>query len=474
MSERCDCYANGIIIIAIKGSKFVENFTFPQISSRAQPLCIYPSLRSPNIMEAMLPVLISCNITVLNCSDIQEWWGPKSLQGHEDTSIRPAKIHFENKMIKDLQGRLRKTISFQPPLEDSGFTYGFNSDSIGYWLKYWAEEYPFKEREAYLNQFPQFKTNIQGLDIHFIHVKPKVQSHKNVIPLLLLHGWAGSIREFYDAIPLLTADSKDRDFAVELIAPCLPGFGFSDPTLRQGLGAAQMAIIMRNLMHRLGFKRFYIQGGDWGGFIGSDIATLFPQEVLGFHTNWALVTSSAPALNSLQPVAPLIMEETGYLHIAATRPDTVGIALTDSPAGLLAFLLEKFSTSVKHENRQLADGGLHNTFTPETLIDDVMFYWTTRSMPTSLRLYAENFNKKYQALGVERTPTTVPTWVTQGKYELTHQSAEILKTKYQNLLNATSLDFGGHFFALELPQFYSENVLTALKAFRIWHQTHKA
>ncbi|KAI5645212.1 alpha/beta hydrolase fold domain-containing protein [Phthorimaea operculella] len=425
-------------------------------------------------LMSVLALINSLDIRVFNESHIQEWWGPKELQGREDTSIRPAKIHFDNKMIKDLQKRLRRTISFDPPLEDSGFTYGFNSDAIGYWIKYWAEEYPFKQREAYLNQFPQFKTNIQGLDIHFIHVKPKVKSKKEVIPLLILHGWAGSIREFYDAIPLLIADSRDRDFVVEVIVPCLPGFGFSDPTNRQGLGAAHMAVIMRNLMHRLGFERFYIQGGDWGGFIGSNIATIFPQEVLGFHTNWALVMSSAPALRSLVPVAPLIMEETGYLHIAATKPDTLGIALTDSPAGLLAFLLEKLSTSVDHSNRQLADGGLHNTFPPETLIDDVMFYWTTRSMATSIRLYAENFNKKYQALGVERTPTTVPTWVTQGKFELNFQPAEILKTKYQNLLNATSLDFGGHFFAMELPQVYSENVLIALKAFRAWHQTQKA
>ncbi|KAI5645213.1 juvenile hormone epoxide hydrolase [Phthorimaea operculella] len=168
------------------------------------------------------------NSTSIASLDFNEWWGPTALKGHEDTSVRPAQIHFDDEMIKDLQERLRNHISFQPPLEDSGFSYGFNSDSIESWLNYWAEEYPFKEREAYLNQFPQFKTNIQGLDIHFIRIKPTVTSDKEVIPLLLLHGWPGSIREFFDAIPLLTAESQDRDFAVELIVPCLPGFGFSD------------------------------------------------------------------------------------------------------------------------------------------------------------------------------------------------------------------------------------------------------
>ncbi|KAJ2947087.1 hypothetical protein O0L34_g16432 [Tuta absoluta] len=426
-------------------------------------------------MEAILAlssVLVSAHNSSVAPLDLNEWWGPKTLIGYEDTSVRPAQIHFDDEMIKDLQDRLRKHVPFQPPLEDSAFTYGFNSDSIEYWLNYWAEKYPFKEREAYLNQFPQFKTNIQGLDIHFIRAKPQVPNSKEVIPLLLLHGWPGSIREFYDAIPLLTADSLDRDFAVEVIVPSLPGFGFSDPTVRQGLGAAQMAVIMRNLMHRLGFERFYVQGGDWGGFIGSNIATIFPNEVLGFHTNWALVLSSPQAVMSLLPSTSLILEETGYFHIAATKPDTIGIALTDSPAGLLAFILEKFSTGVTPFNRQLTDGGLCNTFAPETLIDDVMFYWTTRSMASSLRIYAETFNKKYQALGIEGTPTTVPTWVTQGKFELSNQPENILKTKYQNLLNATSLDFGGHFLAMEHPIVFSENVLTALKAFRVWHQTH--
>ncbi|KAJ2947090.1 hypothetical protein O0L34_g16435 [Tuta absoluta] len=429
--------------------------------------------------DAILPILTSLlikdNISTFDSAslDLQEWWGPKSLQGNEDISIRPDPIRFEKGMIKDLKQRLRQHVKFQPPLENANFTYGFNSNALGFFINYWAEEYPFEEREAYLNKFPQFKTNIQGLDIHFIHVKPKAPANKKVIPLLILHGWPGSIREFYDAIPLLTADSPDRDFAVEVVVPCLPGFGFSDATTRQGFGAIQKAVMLRNLMHRLGHEQFYVQGGDWGGIIGSYIATIFPKEILGFHANWGVVLS-AIGLRSLIPLGEVLLAKTGYLHLAATKPDTYGMAFSDSPAGTLTFVLDGFSSGVTPDNANKPDGGLHDTFPPVALIDDVMFYWAKRKVTTAMRLYSETFNKKTQNSGIDGTRTPVPVWVTQGQHEFTKMGPEILKTKYDNLLNVSSLDFGGHFLAMQLPEVYSENVLTALKAFIDWHLSNKA
>ncbi|KPJ20778.1 Juvenile hormone epoxide hydrolase [Papilio xuthus] len=134
-------------------------------------------------------------------------------------------------MIKDLKDRLKSHRPYIPPLEGVGFEYGFNSKQMNSWVKYWAEEYPFAAREQLFNKYPQFKTNIQGLDIHFIRVKPEVPAGVQTVPLLLLHGWPGSVREFDAAIPLLTAVSKDRDFALELIVPSLPGYGFSSVCL---------------------------------------------------------------------------------------------------------------------------------------------------------------------------------------------------------------------------------------------------
>ncbi|XP_049881309.1 juvenile hormone epoxide hydrolase-like [Pectinophora gossypiella] len=422
--------------------------------------------------------------------DLNEWWGPPGMI--QDESIRPARIFFDDEMIKDLQYRLRNHITFQPPLEGAGFTYGFNSDALPDWLSYWAEEYPFKQREEFLNQFPQYKTNIQGLDIHFIWVR-QPPTHKEVVPLLLLHGWPGSIREFYEMIPMVTADDDSRDFVVELIVPCLPGFGFSDAATRPGLGGGQMAVLFRNLMHRLGYTKYYLQGGDWGAIITGFMAVLFPREVLGYHTNWGVVPSLealgltlvgavfphlvippelASRLYPLTDTLASLIEKTGYFHEHATKPDTVGIAMTDSPAGLLAYILEKFSGAVDAANKVLPDGGLHNTFTREQLVDNLMMYWGTRSFTTAIRIYAETANRKHYAVGLEGASTKVPTWVVQAKTEFTYQPPEILSLKYRNLLNTTVLDFGGHFLALEHPQVLTCSVFEALEAFRRWHRNN--
>ncbi|KPI98602.1 Juvenile hormone epoxide hydrolase [Papilio xuthus] len=423
--------------------------------------------------------------------DLDEWWGPDQLKTKQDTSIKPFKIKFDETMIKDLKDRLKSHRPYIPPLEGVGFEYGFNSKQMNSWVKYWAEEYPFAAREQLFNKYPQFKTNIQGLDIHFIRVKPEVPAGVQTVPLLLLHGWPGSVREFDAAIPLLTAVSKDRDFALELIVPSLPGYGFSSPAVRPGLGADKMAVVFRNLMHRLGFKKFYVQGGDWGGIITGNMATLFPQDVLGYHSN--IVFSMTPRttliqiLGSIYPplvvssdladrMYPLsqkfsyLVEEMGYLHIQSTKPDTVGVALTDSPSGLLAYILEKFSTWTKPEYKLLADGGLYSKFTKEQLIDNLMMYWATNSITTSMRLYSETFNKRYTGLKLDEVPTPVPTWLLQAKNEISYLPGWIVKSKYVNLINETIVNDGGHFFAMEMPKFFAEDVLKAIGEFRKWHK----
>ncbi|KAI5630694.1 juvenile hormone epoxide hydrolase [Phthorimaea operculella] len=160
--------------------------------------------------------------------DLNAWWGPKSLKNKQDDSVRPMKIEFKKQMIEELKQYLKSSRKFAPPLEGVGFEYGFNTNNMDSWLKYWAEEYNFQEREQFFNQYESYQTLIQGLNIHFIHVKPQVSEEVEVVPMLLLHGWPGSVREFYETIPLLTAVDKTRNFALELIIPSLPGFGWSD------------------------------------------------------------------------------------------------------------------------------------------------------------------------------------------------------------------------------------------------------
>ncbi|XP_068624269.1 juvenile hormone epoxide hydrolase-like [Battus philenor] len=427
--------------------------------------------------------------------DLEEWWGPEQLRLKQDTSLKPFQVKFSEAMIKDLKERLKAHRPYVPPLEGVGFEYGFNSKQMSSWIKYWAEEYPFAEREKVFNKYPQFKTNIQGLDIHFIRVKPEVPSGVETVPLLLLHGWPGSVREFDAAIPLLTAVSKDRDFAVELIIPSLPGYGFSSAAVRPGLGPDKMAVVLRNLMNRLGFKKYYVQGGDWGALITSNIATFFPQEVLGYHTNMAFSSTtrvfllqlfgsiypplvvSNDLVHRMYPMSKIyanLMEEMGYMHLQATKPDTIGVALTDSPSGLLAYILEKFSTWTKPGNKYLPDGGLGSSFTKEQLIDNLMMYWTTNCITTSMRLYAEASNKRYFALKIDEIPTPVPTWIVQAKNEIAFTPAWMMSFKYPNLVNETILDDGGHFLAMELPQEFSRNVLSALVAFRAHAQSKRS
>ncbi|XP_037303636.1 juvenile hormone epoxide hydrolase isoform X2 [Manduca sexta] len=393
-------------------------------------------------------------------------------------------------MIRDLRHRIWSQRRVVPPLNGVGFEYGFNSNQLYPWLKYWAEEYPFKEREDFINQYPQYKTNIQGLHIHFIHVKPVVHPGKEVVPLLILHGWPGSVREFYETIPHLTAVSKHRDFAVEIIAPSLPGFGFSDSAVRPGLGATEMGVVFRNLMRRLGHQKFYIQGGDWGSYIGQSMATLFPKEVLGYHTNLAVaLTPKAFALTLMGAafppavVDPLLADrmypllhhilwlitETGYMHLQSTKPDSLGVAMTDSPGGLMAYFLQMFSSGTRRKNVFKEDGGLHSYYPRAHLIDNLMMYWVPNSITTSFRIYAETINLRNLAMRVHEIPTPVPTCTIHAKDEILYQSPPILQTKFPNLLNSTVLFDGGHFLALEMPELFADNVLNAIATFRNWH-----
>ncbi|KAF2879072.1 hypothetical protein ILUMI_27107 [Ignelater luminosus] len=217
-----------------------------------------------------------------------------------------------------------------------------------------------------------------------------------------------------ELIPILTTPQKDYDFAFEVIAPSLPGFAFSDGAAKTGLGAVQMGAIFKNLMHRLGHEKFYMQGGDWGAVIVSNMATLFPDNILGLHSNMCFAKGTIPTikilLGSICPslvvdeeykhkMYPLLeklqfnIEENGYFHLQATKPDTVGIAVAQSPAGLAAYILEKFSTLTNATYKSYEDGGLLEKFTYEELIDNLMLYWLINSFTTSVRIYAESFTK---------------------------------------------------------------------------------
>ncbi|XP_073412347.1 epoxide hydrolase 1-like isoform X3 [Dendrobates tinctorius] len=316
------------------------------------------------------------------------WWGPgeKPLTHGDDTRLRPFVIEASFADIEDLHRRLDST-RFFPPLEDSRFCYGFNPSHLRTVISYWRNKYDWSKQVEILNKYAHYKTTIEGLDIHFIHVKP---SHLNpgqkVHPLLMVHGWPGSFYEFYHILPMLTDPGNhglDPNIVFEVICPSIPGYGFSEAPSKQGFSALAAARIFYKLMLRLGFREFYLQGGDWGSRITTLLSQMKPQSVKGLHLNFVMLpTGGLARLKSLligrylpwlvgltkEDVRRLypymeknvfrIMRETGYLHIQATKPDTIGSALNDSPAGLAAYILEKFSTWTDYSFTELEDGGL--------------------------------------------------------------------------------------------------------------------
>ncbi|KAH8402034.1 hypothetical protein KR009_009316 [Drosophila setifemur] len=426
--------------------------------------------------------------------DNNAYWGPKLKEPYqENKAILPYDISVNPEVIEDLKKQLSRPLKAHEPLEGVAFEYGFNAKHLAKVVKYWRDTYLAKwgEREQYLKKLDHYQTEIQGLKIHFIHAKPtevKGQKAKKVLPLLLMHGWPGTVREFYDFIPLLTTPSDKSDYVFEVIAPSLPGYGWSQGSSKTGFGVAQVAVVMRNLMLRLGFNKFVVQGGDWGSLIGSNVASLFPENVLGYHSN--MCSNNSP-LGSLKLLASgifpsffgpadsryahfykglgdlfaTIMEEMGYAHIQASKPDTIGNALIDNPVGLASYILEKFSTWTNPEYRKLPDGGLTKKFTYDQLLDNVMIYYVTNSITTSMRLYSESMNKGQLALKVDSVPIQAKAGCTNFLHEITHVPECQLANKFPNLIHVTHYEDGGHFPAFEVPQqLYEDFVAFVQKA----------
>ncbi|XP_044760197.1 juvenile hormone epoxide hydrolase 1-like [Coccinella septempunctata] len=415
------------------------------------------------------------------------WWGPGG-KDVDDVTIRPFKIAVPDEVILDLKTRLKNTRTPIPPLEGAKHTYGISSTVTKSVLDFWLNKYDWKKREQFLNQYPQFKTKIQGLDIHFLHVKPKKIEGLRVFPLLLIHGWPGSVREFYEIIPLLTTPQKDRQFVYEVIVPSLPGYGFSEAAVRPGLGAAQMAVIFKNLMNRLNIQKYYVQGGDWGSMIVNYMAVLYPQQVIGMHSNSCFsdmpITNLKKIVYGLKPslivdkkyehlVYPMsivlanMILESGYLHLQATKPDTVGTALNDSPVGLAAYILEKFITWTNPSFKEREDGGLTEKYKMEDLLDNIMIYWVTGTITSSMRLYSESFNSAHYSLQLSKIPVSVPSGCSRFAHDIVFAPTALLEDKFPNLLHVTDHD-AGHFAAFEVPEVlakdiydFTEKVLTA-------------
>lgn len=305
------------------------------------------------------------------------------------------------------------------------------------------------------------------------------------LAVLLLHGWPGSFREFYPLLDALSSPDSSTP-RLDLIVPSLPGYAWSSAAVRPGLGVPQMAVILAGLMRRLGHERYYVQGGDWGSQIASAMAAMYPRHVAGLHLNLCLprtrkthiyhaLASVWPAFfmeqrfaDRLYPLSSFLSRmllETGYFHIQATKPDTVGAALADSPAGLAAYVLEKFSTGTNPAYRHAPGGGLTNNFSYDDLLDNVMVYWLTNSMTSAMRLYAENYTPENRALDVENVRVRVPTWCARFPHDFGYYPDWMIRHRYPELRGASDFDRGGHFASMEVPLLLASDMLLAIRTF---------
>lgn len=337
---------------------------------------------------AFLPIPSDLNIN-------RNWGSNNETKIHSDeVAPQPFKIVFSEQKIKELKATIAIQMETLPePLEGAKNEYGLNLRKLKEIANYWKDSYlaMFDERLKYMNRFPNFITQVQGLHIHYVHVIPENPTEKKIVPILLLHGWPSSFLDFYEMIPFLS-EIETNGIVFECIVPSLPGHGFSGAAKTPGLGITETAILLRNLMVKLGKDQFYVQGGDWGSYIGKTMTSFFPGNVLGLHSNWlaigtpfrlvkAAIATICPKswfvqqpehCNWFFPISAMfiqILKESGQIHQHVTKPDTIGAALSSNPLGLAAYILQTYSSWGNSDFERIE--GL-DSYNLDRLIDNVM------------------------------------------------------------------------------------------------------
>jgi pimeloyl-ACP methyl ester carboxylesterase len=333
---------------------------------------------------------------------------------------------------------------------------------------YWRNGFNWRQQEAALNQLPQYRVSIEGLNIHFVHVRGKSPAP---IPLIISHGWPGSFIEMIKLIPLLTdpaAHGGKAEDAFDVVVPSLPGYGFSDRPREKGINQNKIAALWVRLMEELGYKRFAAQGGDWGSIISIVLGLDYPERIIGLHVNYiAGRFLLGGTLNQPQEdkVATAFLHELrgwweregGYSHIQSTRPQTLGYGLNDSPVGLAAWVVEKF--------RVWSDcgGDVESVFTRDELLTNVMIYWVTQTMPSSTRLYYESRQRPLSLSPGNRVKP--PVAVTLFPKEIGMPPRELAE-RGLNIARWSEMPRGGHFAAMEEPELLAQDIREFFRGLR--------
>jgi pimeloyl-ACP methyl ester carboxylesterase len=389
-------------------------------------------------------------------------------------AIRPFRLTVPDADLADLHDRLDRT-RWPDQLPGVGWCYGVPADYLRELVRHWRHGYDWRAAEARLNEWPQFTTTIDGANVHFAHIR---SPEPDATPLLLTHGWPGSIVEFLDVVGPLTdpaAHGGDPADAFHVVVPSIPGFGLSGPTAEPGWEAGRVADAWAELMRRLGYERFGAQGGDWGAAISRELGRAHPDRVVGVHLNLlpGAQATEEPTEEELAALGPEERERTlaswrgwqawssegtGYAVLQATRPQTLAYALTDSPVGQLAWIVEKFREWTDSE--ELPEEAVDR----DRLLTNVMLYWLTGTAGSSARIYYERAHATGRAARPAEpstAPTAVAVFPAELQLPLRHKA-----DRTENIVRWTEQARGGHFAAMEEPELLVADVRAFFRQLR--------
>lgn len=364
--------------------------------------------------------------------------------------------------LDDLQQRLAMTRWPEKEPVDN-WSQGVPLAAVQALCEHWANGYDWRRCEAMLNGLGQHRTEIFGLGIHFLHIR---SPEANALPMVMTHGWPGSVIEFHKVIgPLVdpVAHGGSAADAFHLVIPSLPGYGFSDRPQTTGWGITRTAEAWHVLMQRLGYDRFVAQGGDWGAAVTNALGVLRPPECLAIHLNMPIAFPTPEDMASLTPeeeasvqrMGAFNAEGTGYSQQQSTRPQTLGYGLTDSPAGQAAWIYEKFHAWSD------CDGDPLNVWTRDEILDNIMLYWLTATGTSSARMYWESLGSAFNP-----QPTDIPTGLSLFPKEIFQPSRRWAERQYSNIIHWNKLDRGGHFAAFEQPELFVNELRECFRKIR--------
>ena len=377
----------------------------------------------------------------------------------------PFTIHIADDLLADLHSRLER-VRWPDEIPGANWQYGTDLTYLRTLVEYWRDQYDWRRHETHLNEFQQFTAQLADIDLHFIH-QPGVGPQP--LPLLLLHGWPGSVWEFHKVLPLLTDPARfggDAEDAFTVVAPSLPGYGFSYRPQQPRFDRVAMADVFATLMTEvLGYTRYSVQGGDIGAGVAARLAAAYPDQLHGIHLNFlsllrepgASGTPTAEESQYLERVEYWLAEETGYQWIQGTKPQTLSYGLTDSPVGLAAWIVEKF--------RSWSDcgGEVEQCFTKDELLTAIMLYWATGAINTSFWPYYSRRHGDWDAAANPRIE--VPTAYIDFPCEIIRPPRSMAEQVY-NIQRWTAMDHGGHFAALEQPDALVADIRAFFRPFR--------